>query len=404
MLVIAIFLPEAFSFSLFEFRLTVARLFSLLLVPVLLVGFAGLLTSRHYRFVLSDLLVPVTGLWMMLAPAVIDGLPTALKSGGILALEFIGPYLIIRCFIRSIDHVHRTVRLFCTVAAIVGPLGILDTIASYPVLHDEVARITGHVYVSAMIVHDPADYYRLGLYRAEGAFEHPILFGVAMCYALILVGGLAGARRVLCFIGCGSGLFLSLSSAPWLATAIGVGCLIYRRIASPIGHRWLLLVGGGACMIGAIFIVSNNPFGFIFSHLTLDERTAYFRLLIWQYAGWDLWQSPIFGIGILTDWLRPDWMSDSVDSLWLRAAMIYGIPGSALMASSLVAASSRPVSVTPRNAGFIGQREMRLAEALGIVTFLTVLLGFTVYYWGICSLIVSLLVGIRATLGQLAAE
>ena len=218
MLVIAIFLPEAFSFSLFEFRLTVARLFSLLLVPVLLVGFAGLLTSRHYRFVLSDLLVPVTGLWMMLAPAVIDGLPTALKSGGILALEFIGPYLIIRCFIRSIDHVHRTVRLFCTVAAIVGPLGILDTIASYPVLHDEVARITGHVYVSAMIVHDPADYYRLGLYRAEGAFEHPILFGVAMCYALILVGGLAGARRVLCFIGCGSGLFLSLSSAPWLAT------------------------------------------------------------------------------------------------------------------------------------------------------------------------------------------
>src|SRR5438067_1739728 len=149
LLVIAIFLPEAFSFTIFEFRLTAARLLSLVLVPVLLVGFAGLLTSRHYRFVLSDLLVPVTGLWMMLAPAAIDGLPTALKSGGILALEFIGPYLIVRCFVRSIGHVHRTVRLFCTVAAIVGPLGILDTIESYPVLHDQLARLTGYVYLSA---------------------------------------------------------------------------------------------------------------------------------------------------------------------------------------------------------------------------------------------------------------
>lgn len=404
LLVIAIFLPEAFSFTIFDFRLTAARLISLVMVPVLLVGFSGLLTSRNYRFVASDMLVPVTGLWMMLAPAVIDGLPTALKSGGIIALEFIGPYLIIRCFVRSIDQVHLTVRLFCTVAAIVGPLGVFDTIASYPVLHDQLARLTGYVYGSAAIIHDPADYYRLGLFRAEGVFEHPILFGIAMCYALILVGSLSGARKVLCFFGCGVGLFLSLSSAPWLATVIGLACLVYRRVARSIPRRWLLLVAGGACAIGAIFIVSKNPFGFIFSHMTLDATTAYFRLLIWQYAGWDLWQSPIFGIGLLSDWLRPDWMPDSVDSLWLRAAMLYGIPGSVLMGLSLISASSRSVRVTPRNAGYVGRREVRLAEALGIITFLTIFLGFTVHYWGICSLILSLLVGIRATLGQLAAE
>jgi O-antigen ligase len=404
LLIIAIFLPEAFSFTIFDFRLTAARLIALVMVPVLLVAFSGLLTSRNYRFVASDMLVPITGLWMMLAPAVIDGLPTALKSGGIIALEFIGPYLIVRCFVRSIDHVHLTVRLFCTVAAIVGPLGVLDTIESYPVLRDQLARLTGYVYGSAAIIHDPEDYYRLGLFRAEGVFEHPILFGIAMCYALILVGSLTRARRVLCFFGCGTGLFLSLSSAPWLATVIGLVCLIYRRVARGISRRWLLLVAGGVCVIGAIFIVSKNPFGFIFSHMTLDAATAYFRLLIWQYAGWDLWQSPIFGIGLLTDWLRPEWMPDSVDSLWLRAAMLYGIPGSVLIGISLISASSRSVRITPRNAKYIGQREVRLAEVLGIITFLTIFLGFTVHYWGICSLILSLLVGIRATLGQLAAE
>jgi O-antigen ligase len=362
------------------------------------------LTSRQYRFALSDLLVPATGLWMMLAPAVIDGLPTALKSGGIIALEFVGPYLVIRCFVRSIDQVHRSVRAFCTVAALVGPLGIFDTIGSYPVLHDELARLTGYVYGSAMTIHDPTDYYRLGMYRAEGVFEHPILFGVAMCYALMLVGSLTGTRRVLCFVGCGTGLFLSLSSAPWLAGTVGLGCLIYRRAARAIAHRWLLLIAGGALMVGAIFNVAKNPFGFIFTYLTLDATTAYFRLLIWQYAGWDLWQSPIFGIGLLTDWLRPDWMPDSVDSLWLRAAMLYGIPGSVLMGLSLISASSRTVRLTPRNATRIGERDVRLAEGLGITVFLTIFLGFTVHYWGICNLILSLLVGIRATLGQLAAE
>ena len=407
LLVVATFVPEALSFIIFDFRLTAARLLLLVLAPVLLVGFSGLLTSRQYRFVLSDLLVPLTGLWMMLAPAEIDGLPTALKSGGIIALEFIGPYLVIRCFVRSIDQVHRTAAAFCTVAALVGPLAIFDTVASYPVLHNELARLTGYVYGSANAIHDPADYYRLGMFRAEGVFEHPILFGVAMCYALMLVGTLTGMRRVLCFFGCGAGLFLSLSSAPWLAAAVGVACLAYRRVARSIGHRWLMLIFGGTLLIGAIFIVAKNPFSFIFSYLTLDATTAYFRLLIWQYAGWDLWQSPIFGIGLLTDWLRPDWMPDSVDSLWLRAAMLYGIPGSVLMALSLISASSRPVRVSRRQGRQgrqIGERDVRLAEGLGIVAFLTIFLGFTVHYWGICNLILSLLVGIRATLGQLAAE
>jgi len=75
-----------------------------------------------------------------------------------------------------------------------------------------------------------------------------------------------------------------------------------------------------------------------------------------------------------------------------------------LMGLSLISASSRPVLVLPRRSRHIGERELRLAEGLGIVAFLTIFLGFTVHYWGICNLILSLLVGIRATLGQLAAE
>lgn len=404
LLIMTFFIPEAISVVVFDFRLTPARLLLLVLTPMLIGAFAGLIGSRQYRFVLSDLFMPIAAGWMVLAPAMIEDLMTALKSGGIMALEFVGPYLVARCLVQTPSQIHAAIKILCICAAIVGPIAILDTIANYAVVHDELARLTGYTYSAVAISLNLDDMHRLGLYRAQGVFEHPILFGVAMCYSLMLIGDLAPRARVFCFLGSFTGLFLALSSAPWLGTIVGVGCLIYRKIAGGISHYWLLAVTGGGLLLAAVFLFSNNPWGWIFSHLTLDAGTGYYRLLIWQYAGFDVMQSPIFGLGVKSDWFRPDWVSPSVDSYWLRSAMTFGIPGSALIALSFIGASSRRVRATKRNAGFIGSREARLAEALGIIVFLTLFEGFTVHFWGSCCLIISFLVGVRATLGQLTAR
>jgi hypothetical protein len=401
--VVGIFLPEAFGFMIGDFRLTPPRLVFLALIPVMLFSFATLIGSERYRFALSDLLMPATMAWMIFALSRVEGLSVGLKSGGVAALEFVGPYVVMRCLLRDKDQAHAIVRLFCIIAAVTGVLAVADTIADSPVIHDGLARLTGYAYFNPLSARISADDHRLGLLRAEGIYEHPILFGITMCYALLLTGDLDGRKRLWCRLGCGFGLFISLSSAPWEGFAIGIGLLIYRRLIV-FPYRWLLLIMIGLFGFITIFMVAKNPLGWIFNHFTLDASTGYFRLMIWEYAGADVSGSPIVGIGTTADWFRPDWMPASVDSLWLRLAMLYGIPGSVITALALIGASTLSVRQTAANCGDIGAREVRLAETLGIITFLTIFLGSTVHYWGVTGMIVGMLAGMRAFLGQFAAS
>jgi hypothetical protein len=176
--------------------------------------------------------------------------------------------------------------------------------------------------------------------------------------------------------------------------------LFSRIFAFP--HRWLLVVSGGVFVIIAVFMVTSNPWGWIFNHLTFDAGTGYYRLLIWQFAGDAALQSPLFGIGF-ADWVREDWMGASIDSYWLVLAVHYGIPCSLLTGLGLIGSCTLPVRQTPANARQIGRREVKLAESLGIVIFLTVFLGFTVDFWGVSGMLISMVAGMRAFLSEFAA-
>ena len=398
---VGVFLPEALGLVIFGFRLTPGRVVLLALAPVMVFSIAQLVGSERYRFVLSDLFMPAALAWMIIALSVTGDLDVALKSGGAVGLDLVGPYLLMRGLLSTRGQIHGVVRLFCIVAAIAGPLGLADTLSGSYVLHDELAKLTGYAYYQALVA-NPADLYRLGLFRAEGIFPHPILFGVVMCYALILTEDLEGWARPLCRIGAGIGLFLSLSSAPWMGLIVGLAVWTYLRLA-PFPHRWLVLLVVAALVGSAVFIFIPDPFGWIFRHFTLQPSTAWFRLLIWQYAGFDVLRAPYVGIGVTQDWFRPHWLGASVDSLWLGSALAYGIPGALLIGLALIGASSLPVVRRATNAATIGIREVRLSDALGIVAFLTVFLGFTVDYWGSAVMIAGLLAGVRAALGQIAA-
>ncbi|HEV2302422.1 MAG TPA: O-antigen ligase family protein [Stellaceae bacterium] len=398
---VAVFLPEALGFVVFGFRLTPGRLVLLALAPVMVLSFAHLIGSHRYRFVLSDLFMPAALAWMIIALATTGDIDVALKSGGAAGLDLVGPYLLMRGLLSTRGQIHGVVRLFCIVAAIAGPLGLADTLAGSYIVHDALGKLTGYAYFHPLLVNS-VDLHRLGLFRAEGIFPHPILFGIVMCYALMLTEDVRGAARPLCRIGTGIGLFLSLSSAPWMGLILGLALLAYLRLA-PFPHRWLVLLTVAALVSGAVFIFVPNPFSFIFRHFTLQPETAWYRLLIWQYAGFDVMKSPVIGIGVTQAWFRPGWMGASVDSLWLGTAMAYGIPGALLTGFALLGASSLPVVRRPANAARIDAREVRLSDALGIITFLTIFLGLTVDYWGSSVMIVGLLAGARASLGQIAA-
>jgi Na+/glutamate symporter len=81
--------------------------------------------------------------------------------------------------------------------------------------------------------------------------------------------------------------------------------------------------------------------------------------------------------------------------------MKYGIPGSVMIGLVLIGAGWHAVRVTPANSTLIDERDAKLAEALGIVLFLTIYLGFTVHYWGAGWILVAILAACRAHLSQL---
>ena len=401
LLTVSVFLPEALGVVLFGFRLTPARIVLLASAPLYLFGFLRLVCSRRYRFVLSDLLMPGASIWMVVALGQTEGLDHALKSGGVSGLGLVGTYLSMRSFLESPARVHTCVRVFCIAASITGLLGFADTLAGFHILHDDLALLTGYEYFQALAV-DSGDMHRLGLFRSESVFEHPILFGVIMCYGLMLSVDLRGRTRQLCRIGCGLGLVLSLSSAPWLGLVLGIVLTAYLRLAL-FPRPWLLLAGLGVAAVAMAFVLIKEPFGWIFAHLILDAKTGWYRLLIWQYGAYDVMQSPLFGIGSTPDWFRPGWMGASVDSIWLGSAMAYGIPGALLIGTAILGAATLPVRARSRSAGVIGVRELRLSQSLAITTFLTIFLGFTVDYWGASFMMIGLLAGMRAALGQISA-
>jgi len=400
LVVVAVFIPEACGLLIGDFRITLARAILLVSAPAVFSRTVALIRSGRHRFVMSDCLILLTWFWWIIALANTDGLDVAVKSGGVAGLEFVVGYSATRYLLEDANQAHAIVRLFCIVASIAGLFGLLDTFSGSWVLREGLAKLTGYTFYQTMQT-DPSDYYRFGLYRATGPLEHPILFGIAMSYGLILSHDVEGRARTFCRVGCGIGLFICLSTGPWQATIMSVGLSSYRRFVR-CRRRWLVLILSSATAFAIYYSMMANPFGWLFSHLQLDPSTGYFRMMIWDYAGDAVLQSPVFGIGTTSDWERPSWMPASVDSLWLRSAMTFGIPGALLMGLALIGTSSRPVEAII--GGQITAHDAKLAETLGIVTAVTVLLGFMESYWGALMIIVAFLAGTRAFLGQLAQE
>jgi hypothetical protein len=147
-------------------------------------------------------------------------------------------------------------------------------------------------------------------------------------------------------------------------------------------------------MLGtAIFLSTDTPFGHLFDLFTIDPQTAYYRLYIWQKVGPAILQNPFFSV-LPTSY---DYQG-SIDSVWLVLALAYGLPCSILTALSMFGACSLPTD--PSNASLLVE-ESRLGNALAIVIFMISYMGFTVDFWGITWILVGLLVGVRAHVGEL---
>ena len=391
-IVLTIFLPVELSFYAFGLRLTLTRLILLSIVPLLLFKFFRRVSTGRYRFVLADLFFPVTGLWLIYAPSNVSGLLDGLNHAGPEVLEFCAAFMSTRVLLRNHGDAFRFANLLSRVIAVVAVIGLIDSLTGTYFTHNLSRQLSGYVGSN---INDWTDAYRLGLLRAAGPIEHPILFSLICSVGLIIAVSAPISFRKLVTAACLLGIVFSFSSAPVQCAALGICLIIYGRLMAGISFRWLALIATLTAGVALAFMVSSSPLGFIISHLIYDAASGYYRYWTWERTIFYVSQSPWFGLGYS---VPPDDINHSIDSLWLVLSIHAGVPGAVFTFLALVGSASLPTS--GRNVK-LSENESKLGTALGIVIFIIIYIAFTVHIWGSAWVLAGLLAGARAHLGEL---
>jgi len=349
----------------------------------------------------SDIIALVAAFWMVLAAVVTEGAAVGLKGGGAMALEFSGSYFICRYLLGTVDSAVHLVTFGCKVMFVVIFLAILDPLTGHSFVHDTVAKLT---HYQMAFQPDGDSFVRNGLVRARGPMEHAILFASACgwfaTFALCTHGlRLFSAAMVVCSV---LGVIASQSKGPLVALFMQVSFVILLYATERFAWRWKLLKLMVLAMLAVVFLYSHSPVATLLQLGGLDPSAGWYREVIWGTVGPLVLDSPMFGIGIGDNW---DWQASdvlagpTVDALWLKAAMMFGIPGSALIWLTCTSAFWLGAD---DHSEVLSLKEQRLTVALGIVVAMSLFLGFTVHFWGTCWVLLGAFPGIRASLAEAA--
>ena len=388
---VSIVLPEEFSFYIFELRFTLTRLIFILLAPLVVIILIQKVRAGRYRFIITDLLVLLSGFWMVYAPGNILGLAAALNHGGPIALEFCMGYFATRMLLSERGQALKFISLFCGLVAVAGLAAALDTFTDSFVVHKLASVFTGYRTYDVGI-------YRLGLLRARGPFEHPIILGFLSSLALIISFYVKVRWRKFSIAGCSVGTLVAVSTAPVQGFLIGLSLLLYNRILSNIPFKWFALIAAFGAMLGGVWLSGHSILHFVFQYLTFDPESGYYRIWTWDGVSDAVALSPMFGLGFgpFPDDLD---INHSIDALWLNLALNFGVPGAILVGLSLVSGAALPISSARFNLSAI---EKRLGVALGVVLFVVLFVSFTVDFWGSSWVAVAVLLGVKVHLAEMA--
>jgi O-Antigen ligase len=395
----ATLLPEESSFHLGSFRLTIVRALLLLIAPLTISRFVNMFSKPDYRFVWADALVPIFSVWMIVAPSIAESLDRGLVFGGITAVETFVPYMAMRSLTQH-GQALKIVKTLLYAISVVGLLALLDWATNEFFIRNLAAKITGYTKIaethSLGFVYD----FRFGLLRAASTIEHPILLGTVCAYGVLLSTAYHGWPRWFITISCSIGLVAALSSAPIGSLVLGVSLIIYDKAFRNIPPRRMILLGIGVLGVAIIFIGSSNPWAFIFSKICFDPSTGFYRLLEWETIWPFVMDAPIFGLGTGQESLSED-LLPSVDSLWLRNAMLYGIPGMILTAAAFLGCASIRIDLGNPKLNLTPD-EKKLALALDVIVWIIIYVATTVFFWGAVWILTVFILGLRAHIGNLA--
>ncbi|MCB2136838.1 MAG: O-antigen ligase family protein [Rhodobacteraceae bacterium] len=291
----------------------------------------GVLTGRYGRVWPVDWLFLLHICWAMVAVAV-NNPDRAVENIGSAGIEFLGGYAIARAYIRTRADFFALVRVFALLVVLLLPLALLESQTDVAIVLKAILDLGLDAPVEVDM--DP----RMGLFRAQTVFAHPIHYGLfcSAAFSLVYVGMkdmMTPMARYLMSCAVLTGVFLSLSSGALLSAILQIGLIGWAYVFRNVTKRWHMLAGICVLMYVTVDLLSNRtPIKVFMSYATFSAHTAYYRAIIFEWGMINVWDNPVFGLG-LRRWIRPGYMkSGSVDNFWLLMTMRYGIPGFILLA------------------------------------------------------------------------
>ncbi len=372
-----------------EFTIEVGPLF---LSPyrLLLIIFASwvikkLIFERNFRWQALDSVALMVCIWPTISLIINTDIFSAIESGGILFLETFVPFFLTRLTIYNHEKLVSISKTLLIVASIMAALAIPEAITGQPFTHNIASLITGNTFSPDLEI-------RMGIWRAYGPTDHPIVLG-SICAAALPIG-FAIFRRKQLFAGLTSlsfiGVIASASSGPILAVVAQASLYVWSVITRGKSHKWWLLIFLVFLMYAFIDIASNrDPLRVMFSYFLFSEHNGYIRYNMWSngffLAGQSI-QSFLVGYGFSTEmtsllenlfWSRL--MASSVDSYWLVILLRYGAP--MLFLNSLAIVLTLKSNLKNYQA-CKSRKEKNLNKAWFITTISLSLVGCTVHFWG----------------------
>lgn len=321
-------LPTSVSVNLAGLRLSVYRTVLLFALPVML---NLLISGKRGKVTVFDQLAIGHAGWSFLALLIWGGPAQGLQSGGIYVIEFLGSYLVGRIYIRDFDDFLAFSKLYVGATCLTVLFTLPESLTGVHILYDGIKAVVGGPST-------PVIEKRMGLTRAFGPFDHPILYGVFSAGAFSIAYFVIAERRLTYVKGMAQvfvvmvATFLSASGGPYTVLLMQLFVAGWQRVFATTRERWKMLYGLfiGA-YIGISLLSTRTPFHVFVTYFTFSTTSSYNRILIFQFGSAEVWRHPLFGIG-LGDWERPIYMSDSMDNFWLAQTVRYGIPSMVMLA------------------------------------------------------------------------
>jgi hypothetical protein len=396
-ILVGIFLPYTIAIFIGDLKFTPGKLAALIFLLPAAGTFINQLSQGKRRLIASDVFALGTSLWMVVVPVATAGTEVLVPSVS-LVIEFFGMYIIARAYFFGEAALQEFVRALKIILVIIVCCAILDTLTGRFFISETMAQIFGTPDARSIRGNDHFQREIFGFYviRASSTLDHPILLG-AFC-AIVASVILYAERKVFSRIGylfvCVFGCLLSVSSAPLLGMLIAVFVRCYHWLLPQATWRWKALLAVFVLLLGAVFVLSRDPVGWLISHLTLDEQTGYYRLLIWDAAFARIDDHP--WLGNLLGGSDDPILNNSVDSVWLVGALGFGIPWVILLLLTNLGA----LSSVERQAKPASDLSTRLSTGMSLVIFLFLFIGLTVHFWNAMWLFWGLCIGIRASLSE----